>query len=124
MQSYRKCIKLITDISGTAYTYAFLTDKPVLFLSSNEKFIKRDLGDLKFFEYRNKIGKVSFDLRNLHRDIECLLLKKPIYKLRITQLRDKLIYNIGKSESFLLNLINKEDWLENFRKSYKALLFE
>lgn len=93
-------------------------------MSSNEKFIKRDLGDLKFFEYRNKIGKVSFDLRNLHRDIECLLLKKPIYKLRITQLRDKLIYNIGKSESFLLNLINKEDWLENFRKSYKALLFE
>jgi len=93
-------------------------------LSSNEKFIKRDLGDLKFFGYRNKIGKVSFDLRNLHRDIECLLLKKPIYKLRITQLRDKLIYNIGKSESFLLNLINKEDWLENFRKSYKALLFE
>jgi len=93
-------------------------------LSSNEKFIKRDLGDLKFFEYRNKIGKVSFDLRNLHRDIECLLLKKPIYKLRITQLRDKLIYNIGKSESFLLNLINKEDWLENFRNCYKALLFE
>jgi len=98
---------LITDISGTAYTYAFLTHKPVLFLSPNEKFIRKDLGKLKFFDYRNKIGKVKNDLKNIENDIEQLILKSSIYKLNIHKLRGNLIANIGKSEKILLKEINE-----------------
>ena len=98
---------LITDISGTGYTYAFLTQNPVLFLSPNEKFIKKDLGNLKFFEYRNKIGKVKNSLKNIEKEIDKLIVKKPIYKLNILKLRDKLIANIGKSEKFLLKELNE-----------------
>ncbi|NPA55134.1 MAG: hypothetical protein GXO40_02085 [Epsilonproteobacteria bacterium] len=100
---------LISDISGTAYTYTFLTNNPVLFLSPNEKFIKKDLGDLKFFEYRKKIGEVIFDLANLDKTITHLIKKKPIYKLNIQKLKQKLIYNIGKSEEELLKLIKEID---------------
>ena len=47
---------LITDISGTAYTYAFLTNKPVIFFSKNEKLINElGHGNLSYFEDRNKI---------------------------------------------------------------------
>lgn len=98
---------LITDISGTAYTYAFLTHNPVLFLSPNEKFIKKELGNLKFFEYRKKIGKVITKIECLQKDINSLILKQPIYKLNINKLQKQLIANIGKSEEILLKVINE-----------------
>jgi len=97
---------LITDISGTAYTYAFLTNKPTLFLSPNEKFIKKDLGDLEFFRLREKIGKVVYNLDSLEKNIEELIKKKPLYKLKIKKLRNKFIANFGKSENELLYLID------------------
>ena len=50
---------MITDISGTAYTYTFLTKNPVFFYSRNEKKIQNSYyKKLNFFKDRSKIGKV------------------------------------------------------------------
>lgn len=57
--SYSGSNLMITDISGTAYTYAFLTKNPVFFYSRNEKKIQNSFyKDLNFFKDRLKIGKV------------------------------------------------------------------
>ena len=63
---YLKSYCLISDLSGTAYTYAFLTKKPVIFFSKNEKLIN-NLGynKLAYFEDREKIGIVIQNLSEI-----------------------------------------------------------
>ena len=59
---YSESNLMITDISGTAYTYAFLTKNPVFFYSRNEKKIRNSYyKNLNFFKDRSKIGKVFFN---------------------------------------------------------------
>ena len=57
-ESYSLSNLMITDISGTAYTYAFLTKNPVIFYSRNEKIQNSFYRNLNFFKDRSKIGKV------------------------------------------------------------------
>ena len=65
-KSYSKSNLMITDISGTAYTYAFLTKNPVFFYSPNEKKIQNSFYiNLNFFKDRSKIGKIFLNLRLL-----------------------------------------------------------
>ena len=58
-KTYSSSNIMITDISGTAYTYAFFTKNPVFFYSPNEKIIKNSYyNNLNYFKDRHKIGKV------------------------------------------------------------------
>ena len=51
---------LITDISGTAYTYAFMTGRPIIFFSNNESTLKKfSLSDLDYFKDRKKVGYIA-----------------------------------------------------------------
>ena len=49
---------MITDLSGTAYTYAFLTYNPVIFYHRKKKINYSYYKKLNYFKDRNKIGKV------------------------------------------------------------------
>ena len=56
-KSYKISNFLLTDISGTAYTYAVTTRKPVLFFNINETLIKLlKYNTLNYFKNINKIG--------------------------------------------------------------------
>ena len=73
---------LITDISGTAYTYAFLTNKPVIFFSKNEKLINElGYGKLSYFEDRNKIGAIIKNSNEILEIINFKLIKKIVESL-------------------------------------------
>ena len=62
--SYTSSNLMITDISGTAYTYAFLTKNPVFFYSPNEKIIQKSYySNLSYFKDRHKIGKVFLNIK-------------------------------------------------------------
>ena len=57
IHTYSKSMILITDLSGTAYTYTFLTLNPVIFFSPYEEKIKSyNYDKLKYFINREKIG--------------------------------------------------------------------
>ena len=71
---------MITDLSGTAYTYSFLTNSPVLFFSRNEKEAKKNYSNLKHFEDRKKIGKVITNLKDLKISILNLIKNKNNFK--------------------------------------------
>jgi hypothetical protein len=59
LKSYESTKFMITDLSGTAYTYALLTKNPVFFYSKNENIIiNSDYKKLNYFKDRRKIGKV------------------------------------------------------------------
>jgi hypothetical protein len=104
---YSKSLCLITDISGTAYTYAFLTNKPVIFFSKNEKLIN-ELGysKLSYFEDRNKIGAI---IKNSSEIIEIInnikSLEKKI-KISNSSLLKEINY-LGNSKNRIREIINE-----------------
>ena len=69
------------DISGTAYTFSFLTQRPVVFLKNKlkNKIYKKQF----FFKDRNKIGYVCNSLHGL------VNFTKNIKKLKKIQIDDK-----------------------------------
>ena len=57
LRSYSEAKILITDFSGTAYTFSYSTLKPVIFISKNEKnLLKSNNSKLTYFKDRKKIG--------------------------------------------------------------------
>ena len=73
IETYSKSYLLITDISGTAYTYAFLTSRPVIFITPNEnKLINYNYDKLNFFLDRNKIGKTIKSVTEVNENIKLI----------------------------------------------------
>ena len=104
---YSKSVCLITDISGTAYTYAFLTNKPVIFFSKNEKLINElGHGKLSYFEDRNKIGAI---IKNSNEILEIInninSLEKKI-KISNNSLLKEINY-LGNSKNRIKEIINE-----------------
>ncbi|MDH5763317.1 MAG: hypothetical protein OEZ51_10065 [Nitrospinota bacterium] len=117
MANYAKSALMVTDFSGTAFTYAFTTLRPVVFFSHNEANFKEVFGDFKFIEDRNKIGMVAQNIDELTQNIKSLLAATHQTKSQIKEYRDSLIYNVQYSENYFIdnlpNLLNndrREDW--------------
>jgi len=94
---------LICDCSGIALEYAFGTERPVLFLDvpykiRNEKFKELGIEPLELF-VRKKIGIIvsSKKLDTIPQVIAKLKSEEVEYKERIIRLREKYIYNFGRS---------------------------
>ena len=96
---------LITDLSGTAYTYAFLTDNPVIFFSNYEKKLKR-LGyeKLNFFNDRKKIGFIINDVPSL---LKILSKNKISDTIKIKRKNLKKLFLIGSTKKRLSKFLNK-----------------
>tara|TARA_B100001123_G_scaffold449423_1_gene614726 strand:- start:1776 stop:2897 length:1122 start_codon:yes stop_codon:yes gene_type:complete len=106
--TYSKSICLITDLSATAYTFAFLTLCPIIFYSPNEEKIKSLKYDsLSYFIDRNKIGiivenidSISDKVNNLKSDVN----KYKNYKKAILEIRNEIKF-FGKSfEKFKMEI--------------------
>ena len=102
---YANAICLITDISGTAFTFAFATGKPVIFFSKMEKSLD-DLGfsKLDYFQDRNKVGVV----------VEAVNKILPLIK-NLTEI-EKDIKNTNKS------LLNQIDYLGKSKERIKEIV--
>ena len=118
MDSYSKSALMITDMSGTAYTYAFTTLRPVVFFSHNEADVKKIYSDFQYFIDRNKIGYVVQSVEEMLEKIKLLLFSKDEFNSRIKEYRDSSVYNIGKSEDYFVDNIeyiikdkNNPDWI-------------
>lgn len=103
MENYSKSALMITDASGTAYTYAFTTLRPVVFFSPNEPEVKRRFGTYQYFIDRNKVGCVAENVDEMIEKIKLLLGTKDDFSQKIREYRDSTIYNIGKSEDYFVD---------------------
>ena len=108
LESYRKSKILITDFSGTAYTYAFSKLRPVIFFSKNEeKLIKSDLNELFYFKDRTIVGNVTQNIDRLNEEIYSTDKLINYYSNEIELLRSKRIKFFKRSiEQNLLSLSN------------------
>ena len=115
-ESYAKSDLMITDISGTGFTYAFTFGQPALFFAPNpqHEFGKSGIQ----FERRENIGLVIRNLKDLTARI--LLAHKHIAFLskQIDEYRDWLLFNLGCSELYfsdhahhLLDNKASNDWI-------------
>ena len=98
LKSYSQAKLLITDFSGTAYTFSYSTLKPVIFFSPNEKDLNKEtLKNLYYFKDRKNVGVVNTKLKKMQTDIEKLLRLKAKYRSKIFKLRKKRILHINNS---------------------------
>jgi len=108
LDSYERSKILITDFSGTAYTYAFSKLKPIIFFSKNENnLIKSNFNDLYFFKDRLKVGKIVQNIDNLNEEIYSVNKQIKFYSNQISLLRSERIRFFKNSiEQNILNLKN------------------
>ena len=104
---YSKSACMITDTSGTAFTYAFLTKKPVIFISKNEKLLT-ELGydKLTYFKDREKVGVIVEEINKIKNTIENISSIEEKIK-RSNDLLEKEITYLGNSKSRIYNVIEK-----------------
>ena len=83
MDSYSRAKMLITDFSGTAYTFAYSTLRPVIFFSKNEhKFSKTKMIDLFYYQDRLSVGLVCQNIKQLLKSIIIINKKKILIKIK------------------------------------------
>lgn len=105
LDSYLKSEVLITDFSGTAYTYAFSKEKPVIFYSNNKDYkIINDLKNLYYFKDRNKVGYVVDNFNDLNKKLKIIKKSSNILKVQIKKIRKERIEHFGNS----LNITKKK----------------
>lgn len=105
--TYLNSMCLMTDLSGTAYTYAFLTKKPIIFFSKNEKLINDlEYNKLSFFKDRDKIGVVTKDLNEIKDAIKNIRHTEQRIKIS-NDLLEKEINYLGKSKERIREVIGE-----------------
>ena len=112
LDSYNQSLLMITDLSGTAYTFSFLTNSPVIFFSINEKKARKEYASLNHFEDRKNIGNIVTNINDLKKTINQLIKNRPTYKKKINLLKKSKLDYIGKTKSrfyYLINLIAREN---------------
>ncbi len=96
---------LITDLSGTAYTYAFLTDNPVIFFSNYEKKLKSlNYDKLNFFKDRKKIGFIIRDVSSL---LKIISKEKISDIIKLKRKKIKKLFLIGSTKKRLNRFLRK-----------------
>ena len=112
LDSYKRSKILITDFSGTAYTYAFSKLRPVIFFSKSEnKLIKSSLSELFFFKDRLNVGLISQNIDNLNKEIYSVNDQIKFFENKIRLLRSERIKFFKNSVE--QNLINLKKILNN-----------
>ena len=89
VESYCRSKFLLTDLSGTAYTYAFSSLKPVIFYSPNDNNLLKieNFKDLSFFKDREKVGRVVKDINFLDKEMNYINSNIDEIKNKIVDLR-------------------------------------
>lgn len=113
LPEYRRARFLITDYSGTAYTFAFSTRKPVIFFSPKEDRIapiQYEAGEAfgyfagaNYLSMRSFVGDIATSYDELIKKSNELLGNCAHYRNGIEQVRKLLLYNFGCVEEYMVN---------------------
>jgi hypothetical protein len=105
-KNYTESFFMITDLSGTAYTYCFLTKNPVIFFNDRNLLKKNFFLNLNYFK---DIKKVGYDVKNLN-DLKKALksINKIFYqkKINITKLERQRFEKMNPKKTILQFLNN------------------
>jgi hypothetical protein len=97
-ESYAQTNAMITDISGTGFTYAFTFGRPAVFFSPSAES-ERGRSGIQF-ENREEIGVVVRDVEQAVSALRAIQGQPGSVAQRIARFRDDLIFEQGKSEQY------------------------
>lgn len=103
MPTYARSRALVTDMSGTAFTYAFTTLRPVVFFSPAAGEDRGQAGQVRYFSARDKIGLVTDDLAGLASVVRAAIEGTEEKGRAIEELRDSVVFNVSRAESYFLD---------------------
>lgn len=104
LNNYYNTKFMISDLSGTAFTYSFLTENPVLFFLKNEKIYKKNYRKFEHFKLRNKIGLVCSEKKKFVKYIKKLIKNKKVFKNKIKYEKQRLT-NLSNAKDNIHTLI-------------------
>jgi CDP-glycerol glycerophosphotransferase (TagB/SpsB family) len=102
---YARTALLVSDISSTAYTFAFTTLRPVLFFSPNEAELQayaRQLGGDPYCDSRMRVGAIATRIEELSEKVRGLLANAQAVRASIGRLRDDTMFQVGRSAAYLV----------------------
>jgi hypothetical protein len=104
-KTYTNSNLMISDLSGTAYTYSFLTGNPVIFFSNYENKLKiLNYDNLNFFKDRKKIGFIVNNQKSLIKTISNKKLKS---KIKTQSKKLKNFFLVGSTKERFDNFVKK-----------------
>ncbi|MDZ4662418.1 MAG: CDP-glycerol glycerophosphotransferase family protein [Pseudomonadota bacterium] len=103
-ESYENSDLMITDISGTGFTYGLGFERPVVFVSPNEGEHSPQKG--VEFLCRKDIGKVVEDVQCLPKVCREILDNFESYQKNLLEFRSKFIFNVGESDDYFMKNIS------------------
>ena len=104
LKNYFRSKFMISDISGTPFTYSFLTIRPVIFFSPNEELFKKEHENLNHFQDRNKIGVITNKVADIIHVGKDMISNQNKYTKPINDLRNNL-ENIKTSKNSIHKII-------------------
>jgi hypothetical protein len=112
--SYTLADVMVTDLSGTGFTFSFCYGKPCIFFAPCAE-AERDMKGIQF-EARERVGGVVRDIDRLAAKVSEL--RKADMTDSITQFRDETIYNVGNSATYIVSCLEDivasregKDWI-------------
>ncbi len=102
--TYERACLILSDLSGTAYTFAFGFLKPAVFYEVEQSNSIYAHGLLSGF--RTKLGDVAVGADNVLRVVENCYLSRHEITPKIFKTRRDIIYNLGFSANYFLNNIH------------------
>ena len=101
IKKYLSSSLMITDYSGTAYTYSMITLNPVVFFSINENYINKiKYNKLNYFIDRKKIGLITFNTKNIVKTVKLAITHKKKFSQNILKIKNQFfLSNIKDDEA-------------------------
>lgn len=115
MDNYCRSAVMVSDMSGTAFTFAFTTLRPVVFFSHNEETVEEAFGNVRYFMDRAKIGHVATNIEELEEKVSLCLDNSLKYIEDVRAFRGSEMYNLGRVEDYFVE--NFHHIVENTRNS-------
>jgi YidC/Oxa1 family membrane protein insertase len=110
--SFFKADVMISDYSGVAFEFAFLREKPVLFIDVAKKVLNPNYEKVKHIpveiKLRDKIGLLSEPkIENVNDALETIIKNRESYKKSIIKTREDLLFNYLNSSKTAVDQIKK-----------------
>jgi hypothetical protein len=115
--SYSASSLIVTDISGTGFTYAFTFGRPAVFFAANA-VAEANMKGVQF-EAREQIGGVVRTIPDLIQVVRALSEGRAAVRQRIESFRAQTIFNLGSSADYIVDRMEKivhrehcADWVQ------------
>ena len=116
MKSYAQADLMVTDLSGTGFTFAFTFQRPAIFFSP-DAHSEAGLEGIQF-NSRNEIGDVVRSLPELHSKSLLMMGNLREFETKIVLFRDRTIFNFGSSAKYFCQCLpyiergeSDKDWV-------------